>query len=66
MLQFDGNWRFDSPGPIKPSVQEAFRDLVDHICGQGPANDKISPTAIFDLTIPLLDPIFLIVMIAHN
>ncbi len=35
MLQFDGNWRFDSPGPIEPAVQEAFRDLINRICGQG-------------------------------
>ncbi|MDR6101777.1 hypothetical protein QE369_001974 [Agrobacterium larrymoorei] len=35
MLQFDGDWRFDSPGPIEPAVQEAFRDLINRICGQG-------------------------------
>lgn len=35
MLQFDGNWRFDSPGPIESAVQEAFRDLINRICGQG-------------------------------
>ncbi|WP_292137659.1 hypothetical protein [Mesorhizobium sp.] len=35
MLQFDGNWRFDSPGPIEPTVNHAFRDLIDRICSQG-------------------------------
>lgn len=35
MLQFDGSWRFDSPGPIEPAVQEGFRDLIDRISGQG-------------------------------
>ncbi len=31
MLQFDGNWRFDSPGAIEPAVQEGFRDLINRI-----------------------------------
>lgn len=35
MLQFDGNWRFDSPGAIEPAVQEGFRDLINRISGQG-------------------------------
>lgn len=35
MLQFNGNWRFDSPGPIEPAAREAFRDLINRICGQG-------------------------------
>lgn len=35
MLQFDGNWRFDSPGAIEPAVQEGFRDLINRISGRG-------------------------------
>lgn len=35
MLQFDGNWRFDSPSAIEPAVQEGFRDLINRISGQG-------------------------------
>ena len=35
MLQFDGRWRFDSPGPIEAAVQEGFRDLIIRVCGQG-------------------------------
>jgi hypothetical protein len=35
MLQFDGKWRFDSPGPIEPAVVHGFRELIDRICGQG-------------------------------
>jgi hypothetical protein len=35
MLQFDGGWRFDSPGAIEPAVQEGFRDLINRIAGQG-------------------------------
>jgi hypothetical protein len=35
MLQFDGRWRFDSPGPIGPAVEASFRELIDRICGQG-------------------------------
>ena len=35
MLQFDGRWRFDSPGPIEAAVQEGFRDLINRVCGQG-------------------------------
>lgn len=35
MLQFDGRWRFDSPGPIEPAVEEGFRDLISRIGGQG-------------------------------
>lgn len=34
MLQFDGRWRFDSPGPIEPGVEDAFLDLVNRIAGQ--------------------------------
>lgn len=35
MLQFDGRWRFDSPGPIEPAVREGFRELINRISGQG-------------------------------
>lgn len=35
MLQFDGRWRFDSPGPIEPAVVGRFRELIDRISGQG-------------------------------
>jgi hypothetical protein len=35
MLQFDGSWRFDSPGPIEPAVIKRFRELIDRISGQG-------------------------------
>lgn len=31
MLQFDGKWRFDSPGPIEPAAQKGFRDLINRI-----------------------------------
>lgn len=34
MLQFDGRWRFDSPGPIEPAAVGAFRDLINRISGQ--------------------------------
>lgn len=34
MLQFDGKWRFDSPGPIEPAAQEGFRDLINRISSQ--------------------------------
>jgi hypothetical protein len=36
MLQFDGNWRFDSPGPIEPATEAAFLDLINRISGQAP------------------------------
>lgn len=35
MLQFDGSWRFESPGPIEPAVIKRFRELIDRISGQG-------------------------------
>ena len=35
MLQFDGNWRYHSPGAISPQVVAEFRKLIDTICGQG-------------------------------
>lgn len=36
MLQFDGRWRFDSPGPIESGADDAFRDLINRIAGQAP------------------------------
>jgi hypothetical protein len=35
MLQFDGRWRFDSPGSIESAIEESFRDLINRISGQG-------------------------------
>ena len=35
MLEFDGNWRFESPGPVEREVESEFRQLIDRICGQG-------------------------------
>lgn len=35
MLQFEGNWRYDSPGPVEREVIWGFRELIDKICGQG-------------------------------
>ena len=35
MLQFEGKWRYDSPGPAEREVIWAFRELIDKICGQG-------------------------------
>ena len=35
MLEFEGNWRFESPGPVERQVESAFRQLIDNICGQG-------------------------------
>ena len=35
MLEFEGKWRFDSPGSIEIEVVWAFRELIDTICGQG-------------------------------
>lgn len=35
MLNFEGSWRFDSPGPIASGVEAAFSDLISRICGQG-------------------------------
>ena len=34
MLQFNGEWRFDSPGPIEPEVVSSFRQFIERICGQ--------------------------------
>ena len=35
MLQFEGKWRYDSPGPAERELIWAFRELIDKICGQG-------------------------------
>ena len=35
MLQFEGKWRYDSPGPAEREAVWAFRELIDKICGQG-------------------------------
>ena len=35
MLEFEGNWRFDSPGVLEPQVKDAFGELIEKICGQG-------------------------------
>ena len=35
MLEFEGNWRFESPGPVERKVESAFRQLIDRVCGQG-------------------------------
>lgn len=35
MLQFDGQWRFESPGEVEFTVVISFRELIERICGQG-------------------------------
>ena len=35
MLEFEGKWRYDSPGSVGREVVWAFRELIDRICGQG-------------------------------
>ena len=35
MLEFEGKWRYDSPGSVETEVVWAFRELIDRICGQG-------------------------------
>ena len=35
MLEFEGKWRYDSPGSVETEVFWAFRELIDRICGQG-------------------------------
>lgn len=35
MLQFEGKWRYDSPGSAEREVVWEFRELIDKICGQG-------------------------------
>lgn len=34
MLEFDGAWRFDGPGPLEADAVRGFRELIDRICGQ--------------------------------
>ncbi|MXW87829.1 MAG: hypothetical protein F4Z55_18820, partial [Boseongicola sp. SB0667_bin_21] len=34
MLQFEGKWRYDSPGQAGSDVVSAFRELIDKIGGQ--------------------------------
>ena len=36
MLQFNAEWRYDSPGPVKPGVESSFRQFIERMCGQGP------------------------------
>ena len=35
MLEFEGKWRFNSPGSVKREVVWKFRELIDLICNQG-------------------------------
>ena len=35
MLEFEGKWRYESPGSVEKEVVWAFRQLIDRICGQG-------------------------------
>lgn len=35
MLEFEGKWRFDSPGSIEREVIGKFRKLINQICNQG-------------------------------
>jgi hypothetical protein len=35
MLNFDGAWRFDTPGPIPSAVDNAFFELIGKIASQG-------------------------------
>ena len=35
MLEFEGDWRYDSPGPVERKVVWGFRELIDKISGQG-------------------------------
>ena len=35
MLEFEGDWRYESPGAVEREVESAFRQLIDRICGQG-------------------------------
>jgi hypothetical protein len=34
MLNFNGDWRFDSPGEIAPGVVGGFIDLISKVAGQ--------------------------------
>ena len=36
MLEFSGEWRYDSPGAMPSGVKDEFRQLIDKICVQGP------------------------------
>ncbi len=35
MLEFEGQWRFESPGPVGADVVREFDILIERICGQG-------------------------------
>ena len=35
MLQFEGKWRYNSPGATDPQLETAFQDLIAKICAQG-------------------------------
>ena len=35
MLEFEGKWRYDSPGSVELEAVLAFRELIDRICSQG-------------------------------
>ena len=35
MLQFEGKWRYNSPGASAPQLETAFQDLIAKICAQG-------------------------------
>ena len=35
MLEFEGKWRYDSPGSVEIKAVWAFRELIDRICSQG-------------------------------
>lgn len=34
MLEFEGRWRFESPGPVGNDVVWEFQKLIERICGQ--------------------------------
>lgn len=35
MLQFEDDWRYDSPGPVGPETIRRLRELIERISGQG-------------------------------
>ena len=35
MLQFEGKWRYNSPGATDPQLETAFQDLIAKMCTQG-------------------------------
>ena len=35
MLEFSGEWRYDSPGGVVPEVEHKFRNLIERVCVQG-------------------------------